>query len=764
MATTCSIDQLLLASIPNLPWPDGNYTKTLQAVVLTRDWKYDDTTHNVPNVIKGRMPTRLLVNGRLPLFKNEPGYLFYEGRETAMVMVVKGTMVVPVVLPTVILTKGAMLRPLAEQTANLLPSLTSESTPAPEVHDGGRPFSRFVHSLWQTLAKNTRQLQTLGMSMSAIDACFAGPHLLENRNAILNAVLPPAREVLKDGTFSLKDLLDLRHVSGDWPAGRQCVYLRIYTHPQDRPDYRYSDSSQADINKNVGFYIGSTNNAQRRNQQHEHATDNRSNSCYEMQHYRIARKSQKQHRHMIPLVVFDAIVPIHLLKMAEQTFILAFRSYQGVIHAPVNTGGSSGLVGLQRKGQFLSSIARPVMDAVAWPALKTRGCNMSSSLFEDQTRVELLCSPMVPGDASVRTFTTYRLRRNLYPPRNPNGSKYVSINLHEVNTGIIRHVVFGLPFGSLEMQGPKPGDSTGGYLVFEVMDDKKAHPKAWFGVPSIGPFENFDRASSFAVRYEWYDKDQQKWYSIPLSRWYWGLNGMKEHIAEGRTEKVLEPWRIAMDIVQAIEGIIYTEPLNDFKPQIRVGEVKMLQTDHLGQQYSWITRPMRTMPAPRYATFNENFALMYRQFNTQLTHVGPTEPIPRDADVLYRAPGDNRDVVRCDSCLYMGENVKCERDERITDAWVCKCCFILYRPCSFTALSDALELWGQGPPYRGAGGSARLRRVPSGPHRFMAYHLTMTEEEMVTVKAVPKPLSEHLLEPVDLDDGDGDDDVVAEVL
>ncbi|KAI7761521.1 hypothetical protein LZL87_002336 [Fusarium oxysporum] len=304
MVTTCSIDQLLLASILDLPWPKGNYTKTLQAVVLTQDWKYNDTTNNIPNVLKGQMPTRLLVNGRLPLFKNKPGYLFYKGRETAMVMVIKGTIVVPAVLPTVILTKGAMLRPLAEQTANLLPSLTPESTPAPEVHDGGRPFSGF--------------------------------HI----NAILNAFSPPVKEVLKDGTFSLKDLLDLRHVSQDWPAGRQCVYLCIYTHPEDRPDYRYSDSSQADINKNVGFYVGSTNDAQRRKGEHENATNNPSSQSYGGKHYIIARKSQQQHRHMIPLVVFDANVPIHLLMMTERTLTLAFRSYQLALFVPVDTRSS----------------------------------------------------------------------------------------------------------------------------------------------------------------------------------------------------------------------------------------------------------------------------------------------------------------------------------------------------------------------------------------------------------------------------------------
>jgi hypothetical protein len=41
------------------------------------------------------MPRKFLVNGRLPLFKNEPGYLFFRGKETAMVMVIKETTVVP---------------------------------------------------------------------------------------------------------------------------------------------------------------------------------------------------------------------------------------------------------------------------------------------------------------------------------------------------------------------------------------------------------------------------------------------------------------------------------------------------------------------------------------------------------------------------------------------------------------------------------------------------------------------------------------------
>lgn len=33
-----------------------------------------------------------------------------------------------------------------------------------------------------------------------------------------------------------------------------------------------------------------------------------------------------------------------------------------------------------------------------------------------------------------------------------------------------------------------------GYLVFEIMDDHRAHENAWFGVPTVGPFQNFELA------------------------------------------------------------------------------------------------------------------------------------------------------------------------------------------------------------------------------------------------------------------------------
>lgn len=65
------------------------------AVELKRDWKYLDTTDDVPGAWRGRMPTDLLVNGRLPLFNKEPGYMFFRGNNTAMVLFFKGTKKIP---------------------------------------------------------------------------------------------------------------------------------------------------------------------------------------------------------------------------------------------------------------------------------------------------------------------------------------------------------------------------------------------------------------------------------------------------------------------------------------------------------------------------------------------------------------------------------------------------------------------------------------------------------------------------------------------
>ncbi|RSM09190.1 hypothetical protein CEP52_004247 [Fusarium oligoseptatum] len=267
----------------------------------------------------------------------------------------------------------------------------------------GSVFDNFVRSFWSSLAKETSALRQLLLKQNDMDDYFGGPRLRDNINSILSAVTPEVREVLNDGQFSLQNLLDLSHVHPHMTLPGPCVYLRIYTGLEGQPAESHDDATETGINHGVAFYIGKAKEIWRRARQHETNTGNLNVSGL---HYSTARRSPPQHRHMIPVIIFEqAIVPEAVMNMAEQTMVVAFQSYQGWLFRPVQSDN--------------------VFDGVA--------------------------------------FT------------------------------------FGKDFAA---QGPKPTDAKRGYLVFKIMDDKKPHPRAWIGVPSVGPFKNFDQASSGTMKGE----------------------------------------------------------------------------------------------------------------------------------------------------------------------------------------------------------------------------------------------------------------------
>ncbi|GKU01233.1 hypothetical protein FLAG1_03416 [Fusarium langsethiae] len=465
MATIDRIDQLILEQLPALPRPPGDYLRNITAIVLNRDWKYNDQSQDIPPAMQGRMPNVRLVNGRLPLFKVEPGYAFFRGKNTAMVFFIKNSKVISTVLPLSVLTVGVQFRTLTEQTSSQLPAPPTSLTP---------------------------QVQNAKMALDV------------------------------------------------------------------------------------------------------------------------------------------------------------------------------------------------------------------------KARLQMGCIPMIQGDASVRTFTTYRIRRGL---RTTGQEPNTRLLIYGEGSG--RHqICFSFQRELSNSTGPKPSDSKFGYLVFEVMDDHKPHPRAWVGVPSVGPYVNFDEASCFA----------------------------------------------------ALESRIYTEPRGEFPEQMSFNcSIRRLETDHLNQRYRWLPQTTKTMPAPKPATWDDNFHLMDRRFGTSLTHVITSGRPDSRADFLLRTQKDAlaaKSEVKCDTCRYIGLNVKCVREESQTNIWVCKCCAVFRRPCTFTSLSVSLELWGSDPPLFV---SRAYSVYPSGPHRFLSYRYTMNLAQQLTVSYALKPLSESLFQPADDDEGEEEmDDVVEE--
>ncbi|KAK6712215.1 hypothetical protein SNK05_006670 [Fusarium graminearum] len=142
-----------------------------------------------------------------------------------------------------------------------------------------------------------------------------------------------------------------------------------------------------------------------------------------------------------------------------------------------------------------------------------------------------------------------------------------------------------------------------GYLVFEIMDDHRAHENAWFGVPTVGPFQNFELASCSAARVEWLDEPSAEWRSHPLTPC--------KH--KGRAVKgLLDGWRKAASIVQLLEGITWTEPHNGSETlSLGAMEVRELKIDPLQQTWRWVPRKAKELqPAPVLASWDDNFKLM----------------------------------------------------------------------------------------------------------------------------------------------------------
>ncbi|RSL99160.1 hypothetical protein CDV31_012282 [Fusarium ambrosium] len=281
---------------------------------------------------------------------------------------------------------------------------------------------------------------------------------------------------------------------------------------------------------------------------------------------------------MIPVIVFEqATVPEAVMNMAEQTMVVAFRSHQGWLFRPVQSDNVVPTYAIQQhRAQFMRSISKPVRSAVGWPALTPLGCNTSSPLFEFRRRAQVQCIPMAPGDrVYTRTFTTYRLRRTIFwqPLRNGDVMPLLPLQLIVPDTSQFDGVAF--TFGKdFAAQGPKPTDAKRGYLVFEIMDDKKP--------PSL------------AARFEWYDEGRTTWYTVPLQRVSLLRKPMVNYVREGSIDKIISGWRLAMTLIQALEGIVYQEPLNGFA-EVVIGQVDILQTDHLNQRYRWASRPKNAL-------------------------------------------------------------------------------------------------------------------------------------------------------------------------
>ncbi|KAL2690073.1 hypothetical protein Neosp_004141 [[Neocosmospora] mangrovei] len=244
-----------------------------------------------------------------------------------------------VVLPTNVLQEGRTFRTLGKQTEDLLGANITPSV-SPQMQLSGSVFDNFVRSFWSSLAKETSALRQLLLKQSDMNDFFGGPRLRDNVDSILSAKTPQVREVLNDGRFSLQDLLDLSHVYRNVTLPGPCVYVRVYTHLEGQSADSHGDATDGGISLGVAFYVGKAKDIWRRARQHETNTENRNVASL---HYSTARKASREHRHMIPLIVFQqATVSEAVMNMAEQTMV----ALEGIVYQePLNGFAKEVIIG-----------------------------------------------------------------------------------------------------------------------------------------------------------------------------------------------------------------------------------------------------------------------------------------------------------------------------------------------------------------------------------------------------------------------------------
>lgn len=287
------------------------------------------------------------------------------------------------------------------------------------------------------------------------------------------------------------------------------------------------------------------------------------------------------------------------------------------------------------------------------------------------------------------------------------------------------HIRVGFPPNDVSsMQIPASG-----FLVFEIMDNAQPHASPWIGCPSIGPFEHFIQASSLGIRFEWYDQAQDAWLSTTLHKRNLGLPDMRKAILTTHdVEDTITVWRAAMNIIQALKDIVYTDyrPNTGFYKSLTFGGIKVLQlqNNHLRQTLRWVQRPQISQLLPKEATWQDNFTLMVKQFSGPSTFL-PSHPIPASSDInSYCIDPDlkYKSSDKCDFCYLSTatENMPCTPDNSSTFVHVCMLCSLFNRPCSFTVGNELARLWGRDEPL--LNDSSCSSRYPTGPHRFLAYY------------------------------------------
>ncbi|PTB47392.1 hypothetical protein M431DRAFT_102337, partial [Trichoderma harzianum CBS 226.95] len=580
------MEDLLFEEFPPTPPASGDQVR--KAIVLKVDWEYDDNAHYVPAALRNKVPDHLKKDGKIILEKGTEGFLYEisPSKQWGSVMfIVHGTRI-HVAVKLKYITIGADFSPLSLKNAKSLELFQTEPLPNSNYRTyNSNLMDSFIHAIWCTLRSRIIELHRLGISTVLLNKYF-GEDFQQNINTIIQGFTPAARTVLQNGDFSVNNLLTIAEVTEDWPPAGPIIYIRLY-------------DNEVPGTPRSAVYVGQTINAINRLREHN-CTTNTSNGL----HYRHARRFAPEHRRMLPLCSWDQDIPRHVLNMAEQTVVLMFGSYSPM-SLPTNSLMSGRLGSYYPFISFMRSLRHDLTQRLPWaPSINLLGLNVATPLAESKKLRLILCTPRIQLTGSIRTFTRYRTPVSLNTHKDRQQASSITLNLRHSGPDYM-YIGLSIPWEDINSKNIP----SSGFLVYEIMDDGQPHPSPWIRSPAVGPYEDFIRASTLGMRYEWHDKVQNVWLSISIHKP--GCTAMLIRALKANNVEIsLAMWRQPLHIIQALKGITYTDyrPNEGFYKQLNFGLIKVIQvqTDHLKQTYQLVERPEILQSFPKKATWSYN--------------------------------------------------------------------------------------------------------------------------------------------------------------
>ncbi|KAM0360660.1 hypothetical protein HYE67_006747 [Fusarium culmorum] len=682
------------------PTGHGIQPKNTTAMVMTGSWSVDDTKPTVQAAFRNKIPERFKTNGIFEIAAGEEGLLVDVKGEWGRAFFYRSRIQIPVMVPMNRVKTGAKWLPFHDKLART--ELINPDINHNVQLTGDTVLNNYIRTIWSSLRQNQQALYGLGLSGRDGHATF-GNNFVNNVNLITQGFTDRSRQLFSNGIATLDQIALLPRVTPTWPTpGTRCIYIRLYRRRQDG-SIRYA------------IYAGqSVQHLWQRCMLHESDTQKQTF------HYNVARQAAEQDRLMIPIIVWESnqAISLEIMNMAEQTVLLMFNTYgDWVLSSQFNAIDAK----THNQAVLMNRVSTLARSATNWPLYNAKGTNTCSPLFPFRTSQPFHCHRSPAKAGGHRGMTTYRQPRLCHP--NPSGTFDIILCITH-SSGTLERLVVTAPKQICRPDLPV-------YLIFEIMDDGKPHEFPYLGCPIAGPFEDFAVASSLAVAFEWFDEASNNW-----KKAYVAIKKFRSTFVDGVNNRdIMQPlasWRRCMDLIQLMEGIDYTGPFNGFSKSIKFAQVDVreLVVDHLTQTVTWRLRPRRSKPAPKIASFDHNARLLKAMIRGTHTAIGG--PPDLESDFWRPEAGDiaaaNRGDHQCDFCRFMCSTEHprlCEKDNRFGDRWICKCCAVMNRPCTWTVRTAALRLWGEGQPFL-VNHKSKFTSVPTGPYKHLAFHRSMS--------------------------------------